>query len=294
MTGIFNARILASIAMLVFVGAAIASSTGAFFSDTETSTGNTFTAGDIDLQIDNTSYAVDCNIAELATCTGNLVFSADTSWEQQDLIAGQQHFFDFTDLKPGDQGADAISIHVGSNSAWMCAAARLTEDSDNGFTEPEDEVSGTNTDDDDGTSDGDLDAGLNFAFWVDDGDSVFETNETTFLTGPLSNITLAGNKLTLADTNGSILGGTDPIPGDETFYIGKVWCYGTLSEDAQDPNVDGTPETRGTGWTCDGSTAGNIGQTDTAVGDMQFYAVQSRNNSAFTCSEGYTPIWQQS
>ena len=45
MTGILNARVLASVAMLVFVGAIVASATGAFFSDTETSTGNTFSAG---------------------------------------------------------------------------------------------------------------------------------------------------------------------------------------------------------------------------------------------------------
>jgi predicted ribosomally synthesized peptide with SipW-like signal peptide len=41
--------------------------TGAFFSDTETSTGNTFQAGAIDLKVDNTSYY-------------NGVFNPATSW----------------------------------------------------------------------------------------------------------------------------------------------------------------------------------------------------------------------
>lgn len=289
MTALLNTRILASLAMIVFVGAIVASSTGAFFNDTETSTGNTFTAGDIDLQIDNTSYAIDFNIPGFVSPTGALVASAATSWTQADLVAGQQKFFNFTDLKPGDRGSDAISIHVGSNNAWMCAAARLTTDADNSITEPEDE-SDLDDDNADATPDGDLDSALNFAFWVDDGDSVFETGETTFLTGPLSNITLAGNKLTLADSGSSILGGSAPIPGNTTFYIGKTFCYGTLTPAAVAPGVGG-PDTRGTGFLCDGTAVGNEGQTDSAVGDLQFYAVQSRNNTSFTCAQNYTPTW---
>lgn len=49
-------RILLSVSMIAFVGALVVGATGAFFSDTETSTGNTFTAGAIDLQVANASY----------------------------------------------------------------------------------------------------------------------------------------------------------------------------------------------------------------------------------------------
>ena len=38
-------RILLALGVIVFVGAAVASATGAFFNDTETSTGNIFVAG---------------------------------------------------------------------------------------------------------------------------------------------------------------------------------------------------------------------------------------------------------
>ena len=67
----------------MFVGGLVAGATGAFFSDTETSTGNTFAAGAIDLGIDNESYY-------------NGVFNADTSWDLSDLT--DQLFFDFQDI----------------------------------------------------------------------------------------------------------------------------------------------------------------------------------------------------
>ena len=49
-------KILLSLAAIVFVGAAAAGATGAFFSDVETSTGNTFTAGALDLKVDSQSH----------------------------------------------------------------------------------------------------------------------------------------------------------------------------------------------------------------------------------------------
>jgi predicted ribosomally synthesized peptide with SipW-like signal peptide len=290
-------RILISAGTLVFVGALAVSATGAFFSDTETSTGNTFAAGDIDLQIDNESYAIDCNIAAFLTCTGSLVFSTSTSWTLTDLEAGVQKFFNFSDLKPGDIGEDTISIHVGSNDAWLCAAARITEDMDNDITEPEEEDG--DTDVAPGVGTGDLDSALNFAFWADDGDNVFEpgtvasgTAETVFLDGTLADMGAAG-QITLADSTGSILGGTDPIPGDTTFYIGKAWCFGTLTDtdEPQDGFGDVKSPLTGTGFECDGTLVNNIAQTDSVEGDMQFYATQARNNGTFLCS-AWDPSWE--
>ena len=44
-----------SLGMLAFVGVIVAGATGAFFSDSETSSGNTFAAGSIDLALGGTS-----------------------------------------------------------------------------------------------------------------------------------------------------------------------------------------------------------------------------------------------
>lgn len=295
MTGILNARILAALGMIVFVAAIAVGASGAFFSDTETSTGNTFTAGDIDLQIDNESYVT-------STSTGVLIASPWTSWGMTDLIAGTHKFFDFIDVKPGDVGEDTISIHVGSNNAWMCAAARITDDSDQTLTEPElaaDLATSTFP----GTGLGDLDTSLNFMFWADDGDNVLEIGENPFINGSLAAMGALGS-ITLADSQTSILGAATPIPGGTTFYIAKAWCYGALSAGTTTQDTlgkVGTPQNpgstpngpliRGTGVVCNGATAGNEGQTDRVQGDMQFYAVQSRNNAGFTCAQGYTPTW---
>lgn len=282
MLNLINTRILISGATVLAAAAIIIGGTFAFFSDTETSTGNTLVAGEIDLKIDNTSYVTDS--------TGTLVASPNTSWNLRDLTV--ERFFDFRDLKPGDIGEDTISIHVGSNDAWMCAAAQITDDSDQSCTDPE------NADDptcaDPGLGQGELDEDVNFAFWVDDGDNVFETDESTFLSGPLSGLGQQG-QITLADSLSSILGSTNPIPGGTTFFIGKAWCFGNMTPNQvlQDNGLDvgRSPITEGTGFTCDGTDVDNAAQTDKVMGDLQFFAVQSRNNDEFTCADGFTPVF---
>jgi len=279
-------KILLSLGMIVFVGAVAAGATGAFFNDTETSTGNTFAAGDIDLKIDNESYAIDYTIPGYENPTGLLAVSTSTSWGLKDLTV--EKFFNFTDLKPGDFGEDTISINVGSNDAWVCAAANITSDNDNSIIEPEDEVN-TTLNDGDGTTNGDLDSALRFAFWVDDGDNVLEDDEVAsiFINGTLADMGAAG-QIALADSAGSILLNDGPIPGDSTFYIAKAWCFGNLTPAAVTQDFSGKtgtngPLDRGTGVSCDGSGESNIAQTDSVTGDITFYAEQARNNSKFTC-----------
>lgn len=291
-----NTKVLISGAVVLAAAALIIGATFAFFSDTETSTGNTFVAGDIDLKIDNESFVTDF-LTDENEPTGAIVFNGNTSWgpEPRDLTV--EKFFNFEDLKPGDFGEDTISIHVGSNNAWLCAAAQITEDADNDITDPEDEVGGPAGQD--GTTDGDLDSGINFAFWKDDGDNVFEpvagTNEgvaeTIFLSGPLSGLGVQG-KIALSDSSGGPFGSSG-VEGGSTSYIGKAWCYGTLTPGTlvQDGANNLIDPTDATGFTCDGSGVGNIGQTDSVVGDLQFFAIQQRNNPTFTCAQNYIPSW---
>ena len=274
-------KIIKSGLTILAIAAIAGYGTYSFFSDTETSTGNTFTAGDIDLQIDNTSYVTDAN--------GVLVASPSTSWELKNLVPGEDHFFNFADLKPGDLGEDTISIHVGSNNAWMCAAARITDDSDQSCAEPE--LADDPTCVEPGLGQGELDEQINIAFWNDDGDNVYEVGETIFLDGPLSGLGLDG-KITLADPTGGILGTNTPIPGDSTFYIGKAWCFGELTPVPVADDADTNPVDReNTGFTCNGADVNNAAQTDQVVGDMQFFAVQARNNPNFSCDTDYTPTW---
>lgn len=283
MIHLINGKILLSGATILAAAAVVVGATFAFFSDTETSTGNTFTAGAIDLQIDNESFVTDSN--------GILVESPNTSWGLSNLT--NQLFFNFTDLKPGDIGEDTISVHVNNNDAWLCAAARVTQDTDETCTDSEQADDPTCAVP--GSNQGELDQEVNFAFWGDDGDNVLETDEADniFVEGPISGLGGVG-QIALADSGNNVWSGSpnDPVIGGETNHIGKAWCFGALTPApvANDSNTD--PVTRGTtGFSCDGSDVDNAAQTDKVVGDLQFYATQSRNNSTFKCSQDYTPIW---
>lgn len=282
-------KILLSIGMIALVGAIVAGATGAFFSDTETSSGNTFTAGAIDLKIDNESYVTDVN--------GDLVASPSTSWTLSDLT--NQLFFDFNDIKPGDIGEDTISVHVTSNDAWACMAIKLTKDADNDCTEPEslDDAS-CNIGDSLSNENGELDSTLHFAFWADDGDNVYEEGEQIFKRGTAEDI-FDGNEWAIADSNVNVWAtttGSSPLVGERTYFIAKAWCAGALTDNAvvQDgfgKIVDSTngPLERGTGFTCDGRDVNNESQTDSIMADVSFRAVQSRNNGLFVCDASIVP-----
>lgn len=271
--------------LVTIVGAASAmyvGATGAFFSDTETSSGNTFAAGDIDLKIDNTSYY-------------NGIASEITSWLSTDLT--DEKFFNFLDLKPDDYGEDTISIHVDTNDAYMCAEVELTSNDDNGINEPESLVDQT-----DGVGQGELAQNVNFIWWADDGDNVLETDETPLPGGPIGALGVGGTMtLALADSATNIWTGVGgPVPGDQTLYVGKAWCFGNIgtapitqdgSGNTMSPagnnngnQIAGEPEDGGI--TCDGSQLGNETQTDSLTANVTFNAVQSRNNPNFLCTDG--------
>ena len=264
-------KILLSIATVALAGVVVVGGTAAIFSDTEVSTGNTFTAGAIDLTVDNESYY-------------NGVFNEGTSWLQKNLEAGNL-FFNFQDLKPGDWGEDTISLHVKNNDSYLCADVTLTSNTDNGSTEPElnDEVPYT-------AGEGELADNVHFIWWADDGDNVLETGEVPLPSGTLGALNVDQTAtVALADANANIwnpLNAGGPLPGDSVRYIGKAWCFGDLdiagSTYPQDGTADaGGPDVRKV--VCDGSGEDNSTQTDGLTADIGFRAVQSRNNEAFVC-----------
>ena len=202
-------RIIFSIMLIAMTGGALTfGATRAFFSDVETSTANVFTAGAIDLKVDNESYY-------------NGLLNATTSWAGRDLTV--EKFFNFPDLKPDDYGEDTISLHVDTNDAYLCANVKLTSNADNTQTEPEALV------DTNGLATGELAKLTNFLWWADDGDNVLEDNERVISQGPIGDLSLNQSYyLTLADSgknvwNPNTTGG--PVPGSSTLYLAKAWCF---------------------------------------------------------------------
>ncbi len=289
-------RIVLGLVLLVGAGGALAvGGTQAFFSDTETSTGNTFTAGAIDLKVDNTSYY-------------NGVLNQNTSWLADDLNNGAvtlHKFFDFSDLKPDDYGEDTISLHA-QNDAYLCANVTLTSNNDNTCTEPETQSTDPqcigqtpDTTPANGVGNGELAGLVNFIWWADDGDNVLESNENVISQGPIGALGVGGTAtVTLADSVGNIwTGSPGPIPANTDKFIGKAWCFGAigaapLTQDnvgnvrtpaGDNDAVNGAGQPEDGGITCNGTLLTNESQTDSLTADVRFNAIQARNNNTFRC-----------
>ena len=294
-------RIILGLLLIVGAGAVILTgATGAFFSDTETSTGNTFAAGAINLQVDNESYYNGNKCAENPLAgeahpnepyfiwQGNAPYPVPgtpctISWELDDLDNGRL-FFNFTDLKPDDESEDTISLHVGTNDAYACMDVTLTSNDDNSSTEPELDTP-DQPEDINNTWDGELAQNLEFFWWADDGDNVYEEGENSISDGVQALYDLATTSpfsVALADSQNNVWGDTGPIPGDKIVYIAKAWCFGNLAlapvaaGQGVNPSVD-------SGTTCDGTSLNNLTQTDGVTLDVAFRAIQARHNTDFLC-----------
>jgi len=101
-------KIFLSIAVIATVAAIVVGATTAYFSDTETSTGNTFSAGTIDIAVDG-----------------------ENPWQSTDQ-------YNLVDMKPSQVGYISFTINnVGSNPANVWKDLTYGEPSDNGVNEPE-------------------------------------------------------------------------------------------------------------------------------------------------------------
>lgn len=272
-------KIIISLSLIVGVAALAIGGTTAFMSDTETSSGNVFAAGQIDLGIDNESYY-------------NGALNPGTSWELDfdlDDLETPRLFFNFLDLKPDDEGEDTISVHVKDNDAWACMSIDLTNRDDNGLTEPE---SGDG-DATGGVDEGELQNEIHFVWWADDGDNVLEVGENVFK-GISTLDELDNYQVALADSSGQGILSSGPLIGSQDYYIGKAWCFGALTtnpvqQDGQGKTGSNGPIQRGTGVSCDGTGLNNLTQTDSVKGDISFTAVQARHEETFLCEGGEGP-----
>ncbi|MDP3985817.1 MAG: TasA family protein [Candidatus Veblenbacteria bacterium] len=291
-------KILLSLAAIGAVAAVVVAGTGAFFSDTETSTGNVFTAGAIDLTVDSEQHYNGnvCTLGDWDEGSGTPDTYAwqgsapypvqgtpcDGTWLATDL--GAHTFFNFDDIKPGDFGENTISLHVDSNDAYACVDVNITKNDDVTCTNPEEAAEGVGICENSNPSadfDGELAQNLYFTAWSDwgatpgfqgndsgEGDNIWQQGEPLLFSndfGPASDV-LGGVSYTLADSS------TVPLTGGSTSYIGLAWCAGSMTVDTNTNNIS-----------CDGNGMGNDTQTDSMVADIAFRVEQARNNDDFTC-----------
>ncbi len=209
-----------------------------------------------------TADAYDVDAVKALHCEANPNLVGQTcngSWNLVN-ITGQQ-FYNFADVKPGDQGKNVISFHVYDNNGWACLSLENKQDNENVCIDPELPADTSCTA---APTDGELSQYMDAFAWRDDGDAIYEPlqGET-----PIPNSFFQGGAIPVADSS---TGG--PLVASNTKWIGLMWCAGTIS-------VNGWG-----GLTCDGSTMGDITQTDSLVADVEAFAEQFRNNPNFLCN----------
>ena len=236
-------KILISLAIIAIAATAVVGATSAFYTDTETSEGNTITAGTIDLKIDLQCPDSGCDFS------------------LRDLNG--ESFFNECDIKPGDTGEVTISWHVYDNNAW--ARLRLAEfiDYENACTEPEaDEDSSCG---DPGSGEGELDDYLKFTFWMDEGETAGWQCPDNH-NGPCTADPMEGD---------NILNGVETIIGGTSKTVSEIIAQDGIELPGE--LVGSTTYYLGMQWEIPFAT-GNIIQTDSLTGKIIMEVVQSRNN----------------
>jgi len=286
-----NSKILLSVASIAAATALIVGATVAFFSDTETSTGNTFTAGSLDLQVDSQAHydGLVCTPPNIpggytwqlpapggSTTRPELIGQpCEGTWSQADI--GTRKFFSLTDIKPGDSGEDTVSLHVIDNDAWgRFVISQVTP-----------------------TPDNDLRNALLFNVWIDQGNvDGFQCGATPKCSGDPEE----GDNVQGANEQTLISQGTLDLSGEShNIYDGLIAAY-TLNGCTGDGGnitpltcpglapdgrmIGSTTYYFGIAWELPGIT-GNQVQGDSLSATMEFQVVQARNNPA---KEGFPTI----
>ena len=195
--------LVASMMMILVVGIFAGTGTMAYFNDTETSTGNTITAGTLDLQIDG----VDTNVVKV----------------------------DIQNWKPssGPYSYTYELTNIGSINGYLDLATINVADNENGLTEPEDEAGDVTTDV------GELSTLLKMHMFVDAAPSngYFGVEDTTIYTGYMNGIAsaydqniplAAGQTVYITFQVGWWLGGndnlaqSDSVVFDITFRLDQI------------------------------------------------------------------------
>jgi predicted ribosomally synthesized peptide with SipW-like signal peptide len=143
-------RILLSLMVIAVSAIMIAGATTAYFSDVETSNGNTFTAGKLDLQIDDG----DANVVK----------------------------FNITNMKPGDQPTGKYTLtNIGTINGYLDITKVTVTDNENDLTEPEVSAGDTTA------NVGELSSLLNIRLYFDeDKDGYISAGDTMIYNGKLN------------------------------------------------------------------------------------------------------------
>ncbi|EMA70910.1 vWA domain-containing protein [Halorubrum distributum] len=241
--GLSRRKVLAGLGAVGVASAGAGLGTTAYFNDTESFTNNTLTAGELDLKLDYKSTylggpgrlddVVDMGYPD-AEDLGDGRYLLDQAPSPADMQAWEDLVMDddfdfcspeadeylvngdgipiFTldDVKPGDSGEVTISIHICDNPAFLYLAGELTENAENGQSEPELEDEGEDTD-----GIGELADAIEVCVWYDeDCDNVYEPTGT----GQQQELEVA----LVSDVSGSMSGSIDDLQAAANGFVDNL------------------------------------------------------------------------
>ena len=176
-----------------------------------------------------------------------------TLFDEKNLVPGEDYFWQFDDVKPGDQGVNVISLHVYDNDAYVCLINAEVEDDENVRTETEIDAGDTSDDE------GELSNYLQLFIWNDkNGDGQYSpATEDNLYEGDFLPTEMLQLSLTATTTD----------------YLGVAWCMGEQTVS----HCSGT-------ISCSGVGNQDQAQTDQLTASLILYAEQQRNNGEFSCA----------
>jgi len=247
-------KILGSVGAVGAAGAAAGLGTSALFSDEESFTNNSITAGTLDMIVDASvpSDGINDEWAGTVDFSGYTVDGEDTNGEPAMGVT-------LGDMKPGDWVILCYEITVNDNPACLGLDVDNTANDDNGLTEPEEFEGGDSTG---GDGEGELAQNLEVTVY-DDLDAGALDGSLSGAESALSNELLGG--VNLKDVWNTFDGG-DAIADETQSYD----FYLLLELPAE---------------------VGNVVQSDSVEWDFVFDAVQSRNTDEDPYGNLCDPVW---
>ncbi|MFC5278473.1 choice-of-anchor W domain-containing protein [Halorubrum rubrum] len=244
--GLSRRQMLGGLGMIGVASAGAGLGTTAYFSDEESFTDNTLTAGSLDLRVVyEASYDSD----------GAVENTADSAMGTQDGDPAGM-FYELDDVKPGDSGHVEFCFEIVDNPSYVWACGDLSQQ-ENGMTEPESAV-------DDTPDLGELGESIvaSLAYCDEDGE-------------PLADGEIASGSL--VDVVAAITGGA-PLDGEGVAGVapGDQAEYSEVVEPEDGPSYITGPCVC-LFWEVP-TNVGNEIQTDSLTMDFEFHAIQSRHN----------------
>jgi hypothetical protein len=299
-----NWRVVSSLAIITLVAIGAVIGARALFNDTEQSAGNNITAGDLNLIVGSTCH-YNGKVCALGDA-GKYYWSGTEeecfcSWSAKDLSG--ELFFNLPNVMPGDNGENTVNLKVEDNDAWICGIAKNITSDDNGCTNSESKIDSTC-----GAGEGELDDNLFFTAWKDaDCDNVLDLPIAGVPEVPAhcESITENPSFQQICASSGDIQQTCEALTFFECVWIPyQPAVPGQLGEQVLAENQKAVSSlwpiadaTTGSGpikagenyclgisWNVPLET-GNIIQTDSVKGDMEFFAVQSDNMADFSCAD---------